>query len=311
MLKRRAFVTGACLGLFAAALSTCEGAAGQAFVTKDASQPEDSSGLSGFITAVGSTALQPLVEAAAEEFMQKHPALQISVQGGGSGQGITQIAEGSVQIGNSDVFAEEKLDDTEKLSRLIDNKVAVVGMGPVVNTGVGIPNVTKDELKDIFFGNITNWSELGGPDLDIFVINRASGSGTRQSFESAIFGDEKAPLNFKPQEQDSTGAVIKMVEQIPGAISYVSFYFLDRGVSPLAIDGVSPTPDSVHTGQWPIWSYEHMYCQKDTDAATRSFIDFVLGDAVQKGPLAEMGYIAIADMQVEKDAAGKLTQNKG
>ncbi len=88
--------------------------------------------VSGSVTAVGSTALQPLAEAAAEQFQGENPDVQITVQGGGSGQGITQIAEGSVQIGNSDVFAEEKLDDPSQAANLKDNQVCVVGMGPLV-----------------------------------------------------------------------------------------------------------------------------------------------------------------------------------
>ena len=163
----------------------------------------DSAAESGTITAVGSTALQPLVEAAAEQYANDHPGVQITVQGGGSGQGITQIAQGAVQIGNSDVFAEEKLDDASAVSKLKDNKVAIVGMGPIVHSEVSVDDISLEDLKGIFTGTITNWSQVGGQDLAITVINRASGSGTRATFESAVLGDTKVPESFKPQEQDS------------------------------------------------------------------------------------------------------------
>ena len=128
----------------------------------------------GSIVAVGSTALQPLVEAAAEQYMEQYGNVQISVQGGGSGQGLSQVSQGAVQIGNSDLFAEEKGIDP---SNLVDNKVCVVGMGPVVNPDCGVTDITMEDLKAIFLGNITKWSDLGGADEDIVVINRASGSG--------------------------------------------------------------------------------------------------------------------------------------
>ena len=131
--------------------------------------------LSGSITAVGSTALQPLVEAAAEQFMHQNPGVQITVQGGGSGQGITQIAQGAVQIGDSDVFAESKLSDASDLAKIKDNQVCVVGMGPVAHKGCGVTNLSMEQLQGIFTGKIANWSEVGGADQAIVVLNRASG----------------------------------------------------------------------------------------------------------------------------------------
>ena len=139
----------------------------------NAAATTETKALTGSITAVGSTALQPLVEAGAEQFMGKNSGVQITVQGGGSGQGITQIAEGSVQIGDSDVFAEEKLKNKDDISKITDNKVAVVGMGPVVNSDVNIDDISMDNLKKIFTGEVTNWKQVGGQDLAITVINRA------------------------------------------------------------------------------------------------------------------------------------------
>ena len=118
--------------------------------------------VSGSITAVGSTALQPLVEAAAEQFMEENSGIQITIQGGGSGQGITQIVQGAVQIGNSDVFAEEKVDDPADAEKIKDNRVCVVGMGPIVNPEVTVDDIAIADLAKIFTGEITNWSQVGG-----------------------------------------------------------------------------------------------------------------------------------------------------
>lgn len=283
-------------------LAGCGGNAGSA-----QSASEDAVA-SGSITAVGSTALQPLVEAAAEEYMAINPNVQISVQGGGSGQGITQIAQGAVQLGNSDVFAEEKLDDPADADKLLDNKVCVVGMGPVVNADVTVDDLTIDQLKGIFTGKITNWKEVGGDDQNIVVINRASGSGTRATFESAVLGGEKVPEDFKPQEQDSSGTVVKMVSQTPGSISYLAFSYMTDSVKALTVEGVEPRQENVETNDWTIWAYEHVYTVSEPDANTQAFVDYLLSDDVQGKLVEQTGYIPISGMQVERDANGAVSE---
>lgn len=268
----------------------------------------DSAAESGTITAVGSTALQPLVEAAAEQYTNDHPGVQITVQGGGSGQGITQIAQGAVQIGNSDVFAEEKLDDASAVSKLKDNKVAVVGMGPIVHSEVSVDNISLEDLKGIFTGAITNWSQVGGQDLAITVINRASGSGTRATFESAVLGDTKVPESFKPQEQDSSGTVAKMVAETPGSISYLAFSYFSDSFKSLSVGGVKPEEANVEDNSWTIWAYEHMYTAASPDAATQAFIDYMLSDDVQGSLVEQTGYIPVTGMKVSRDASGNVTK---
>ncbi len=261
--------------------------------------------LSGSITAVGSTALQPLCEAAAELFMEENPGVQVTVQGGGSGTGITQIVQGAVQIGNSDVFAEEKVENASDVEKITDNRVCIVGMGPVVNPDVQLDDISLADLARIFKGEVTNWSEVGGNDEAIVVINRQAGSGTRGVLEAAVLGGEES-ATF--QEQDSSGTVVQMVSQTPGAISYLAFSYFSDSIKALSVDGVAPEAANVEDNSWTIWAYEHMYTAKDADEATQAFIEFMMGEEVQGSLVEENGYIPVSGMKVEKDAEGTVTE---
>lgn len=253
------------------------------------------------ITAVGSTALQPLVETIAEEYQSKHPGKFINVQGGGSGTGLSQVQSGAVNIGNSDVFAEEKSGINAK--ELVDHQVAVVGITPIVNKKVGVKNISMQNLQKIFTGEITNWKQVGGNDVDVVILNRAAGSGTRGTFERWVLDGKEA----KPsQEQDSSGTVRQIVADTPGAISYVAFSYVNKDVATLSIDGIKPTVNNVTTNKWVIWSYEHMYTKGQPKDLTKQFLDYVLSSDVQKNMVGKLGYIPISEMKVKRDWQGNI-----
>ncbi|WP_173916134.1 phosphate ABC transporter substrate-binding protein [Halobacillus sp. Marseille-Q1614] len=262
-------------------------------------------GESGSITVGGSSAMQPLVAAAAEQFMSENPDAQINVQGGGSGTGLSEVAAGNFDIGNSDYFAETKEDIPA--DELVDHKVAVVGMTAAAHPEVGVDNLSKEDLKAIFTGEITNWSEVGGADQEITIVNRPDGSGTRATFnEFGLDGEEPA----EGITEDSSNRVMQIINDTPGAVGYLSFaYFeLNKDIIPMGIDGVEPTDENVQSGEFPIWAYQHSYTKGEPEGLEKEFLDYMMSEEVQTSLLPEQGYIPSTKMEVERDAEGNESE---
>lgn len=258
-------------------------------------------GLSGSITVVGSTAIQPLAEQAAADFMANNPYVRITVQGGGSGVGLTQVAQGAASIGNSDIFADEKggIDAT----LLVDHQVAVVGIAVVINPAIEIDSLTKQQLVDIFTGRTVNWSSVGGPDQEIVLINRPKASGTRATFKKYALGGAEEAAGI---EEDASGTVRKIIKETPGAIGYLALSYLDGSIKVVNIDGLEPTKENIVTGQYPVWAYLHCYTKGQPDAAVEAFLNYMTSDEVQKTIVPLLGYIPGTEMKIVRDKDGNV-----
>ena len=303
--SRRSFLglAGGVAAVAGLGLTGCGGSDAPAAGSADAA-----AGVTGEVTYDGASSFQALVEAAAEQFMNENPDCVISGSGNGSGAGLTAVSSGTVTIGNSDVFAETKL-DADAAAKLVDHEVAVVGMGPIVSKNVTVDDLTLEQLKGIFGGTITNWSEVGGEDAEIVVVNRKEGSGTRATFEAAVFGDEKNTYKPAQPEQDKSGDVQTLMGSTDNAISYIDFsHFDDSKFTAIKVGGVEPASENVLDNSFPIWATEHMYCAKDADDATKAFLEYMLSDDVQGELVAEQGFIPVSKMAVVKDANGVVTE---
>ncbi|MCH4008799.1 phosphate ABC transporter substrate-binding protein PstS family protein [Companilactobacillus sp.] len=254
------------------------------------------------ITAVGSSAAQPLVELAGEEFTQNNPNQFVNVQGGGTGTGLSQIQQGAVDIGDSDLFAEQKSGIDS--SKLIDHRICAVGMVPVVNKNVSVDTLTLKQLRQIFSGEITNWKQVGGEDLPITIINRADGSGTRAAFQADVMGNAQF---VRAQEQDSSGMVRQIVDNTKGSISYLAMPYLNNTVKTMKIDNVKPTIENIQNNKWKIWSYEHLYTNGEPTGMTKEFLDYIMTTHIQNNVVKKLRYVPIKEMKFQKDTKGNVT----
>lgn len=249
--------------------------------------------LSGHILVVGSTALQPLVTQAAQLFQQEHPDVKVELRGGGSKLGIQAVTSSRADIGDSDIYA----DPAEYPDpRLTDHLVCVVPFAMVVNPDVTVPTLTRDQIVKIFStGEITNWKQIGGPNLAIVPIVRPATSGTRATFRKYILDGQDE--NGRLLTSDSSQTVHDTVAQTPGAIGYLALSVVDSSIHVTAIDGQMPTIANIAAGHYAFWGFEHMYTLGDTGGPIEALLDFMLTPAIQR--LAQqLGYIPIASMQL-------------
>ncbi len=196
------------------------------------------------ITMSGSTSMEKLCNTLKEQYLAD-TGVEIDVQFTGSGAGIQAVTEGTVDIGN----ASRSLKDEEKAEGIVENVVALDGIGIITDKANTVTDITKEQLAQIYKGEIKNWNEIGGSDTPIVVIGREAASGTRGAFEE-ILGIEEACVYS--QEINSTGAVMAKTASTPGAIGYVSLDVIDDTVNTVKIDGVEATAENIKAGTYAL-----------------------------------------------------------
>lgn len=253
------------------------------------------------ITISGSSALLPLMEQSIEKFNEIKPGNTINAQAGGSGTGLTQVLEGSVNIGNSDVYAEDKL-TKDQASQLVDHKVVAQGFGIVVNKNSGVENLTKKQIQDIFSGKVKNWKDVGGKDMEILVVHRPASSGTRATFtEKILDGNKKLENDSIGATQDSNGAVLNAMKQNDGAISYVALSYMNNedaknSLNLVKINGKEANTENIKAGNYDFWSWGHMYTKGEANGLAKEFIDFV-GSSENSESINNLGLITGSEIK--------------
>ena len=206
---------------------------------------EGSNEVSGNVSLNGSTSMEKFVNALKEAIVEDYPNLTLEPQFTGSGAGIEAVLAGTADIGDSS----RALSDEEKAKGLEENIVAIDGIAVITHPSNKVDNVTTDQLKKIYTGEITNWSQLGGDDQAIVVMGREAGSGTRGAFEE-ILGIEDACKYA--QELNETGAVVAKVGETKGAIGYVSLDNITDSVKALKLDDVEASEGTVKDGSYTL-----------------------------------------------------------
>lgn len=249
-------------------------------LTSACSRPKEA----GFIVA-GSTSVQPYAEVLAEEYMIEHPGTEIDIQGGGSSAGITAAKSGIANLGMSS----RHLNDDEK--SLWNIEIAKDGLGVIVHPSNSIDNLTLDQIRKIYSGEIKSWNEVGGTNEKIHLITREEGSGTRSAFAELVM--EKSEITPKAIVQDSNGSVKQLVKDDENAIGYISLGLVDESIKAVHLDGVTANQENILNGSYALSRPFLFVALSEPTGETKQFLDYVLSPAGQK-MLSDEGLVPTA-----------------
>jgi phosphate transport system substrate-binding protein len=234
------------------------------------------------VTAAGSTAFQPFAEKLAEQFMEQHPDIAVTIQGGGSALGVQAALSGAAQIGMADLV--QLPPEAQALTSVV---VARDGIAVVVNNSNPLKDLTMEQIRGIFSGKISNWKELGGADHTITVVSREAGSGTRSSFEKIVTG---VLLTKDAIIQDSNGTIRETVAMDENAVGYLSHGLLNEKIKAVTVHGTACTTEEVVAGRYPIVRPVYLLTKGEPAGACKTFIDYVCSAEGQK-TIKESGLI--------------------
>ena len=244
------------------------------------------------ITIKGSTTVLPIAQAAAEVFMEKNPAARISVQGGGSGVGITSLIEKTCDIADSSRKIKDEEIAKAKTGGVIANEIPIAmdGIAMIVHPSNKLSALTRRQIQDFYTGKVSDWSELGVGKGKIVVLSRDTSSGTYESFENLAINKEKvrpdALINASNQ------AIASTVANTPGAIGYIGHGYLSKKVKAVTVDGIACTRENILSGKYPLSRALYMYTNAKPTGDVKAFIDFVLGPQ-GKQLIEEEGFVGL------------------
>ncbi|HQE63846.1 MAG TPA: phosphate ABC transporter substrate-binding protein [Candidatus Saccharicenans sp.] len=243
------------------------------------------------IVIAGSTSIQPFADEWAELFMKKNSKVTINVQGGGSSGGIMAVKEGTAQIGMSS----RELKEDEK--DLIEITVAYDGLAIIVHPANPVDNLSLEQVRSIFAGEITNWKVLNGNDKAITVVVREEGSGTRGAFQEMVMGSRR--ISKKAIVEDSNGVVREIVSRDSNSIGFISLGLVDHRVKAIALDGLQPSEEAIIQGHYHLRRPFLFLVREEPQGLIKEFIDFVLSADIQS-MLPQEGLIPVKTIATEE-----------
>ncbi len=247
------------------------------------------------VSVSGSTTVLPLAEAGAETFNGDQSDYQVLVTGGGTGVGIKNVAEGNSEIGmaSREVTSEEKSQFGDKFT---ENLVAYDGIVIAVSKQIydaGVTSLTKDQVKSVYAGEITNWKELGGPDEEMLVVAREQGSGTRDTFNEDIMSDKAAETPGVNTVAGSNAEVRTALTGSNKAIGYLGLSYTEGGaVGAIILDGVKPSAKTIKDGSYELNRKLYFCTFGNASPGAQAFIDFMVGPKGQE-VAEEYGYVSL------------------
>lgn len=236
---------------------------------------DQKSAVSGNVKVTGSTSIEPLAHELAEEFQIDNPDVQISVTGGGSSVGIKAAQDGVADIGMS---SRELKSEEQGLKEFV---IAKDGIAVVLHPENKVADLSLEQIKKMYSGEIKNWKDVGGADAPITLVTREEASGTRGAFEELVMGKEAKIVNTAVV-QSSTGAIRTTVAGDANAIGYMSMGALDNQVKAVKVDGVEGTEENAKNGSYKITRPFLFVTKAEPTGGAKAFIDWVLGEDGQR-----------------------------
>lgn len=235
----------------------------------------------------------PIAEIAGEGFEEQNEGVSVLVSGLGSSAGIESVATGTSDIGT----ASRDLKDTEFDLGLVDTPIASDGIAVIVNPSNPVQNLSIDQLRRIYSGEILNWNEVGGEDRQIDLVNRDEASGTREAFSKLVMGE--TAFDRRAAVLPGTGQVRDVIARSEGSIGYISVGFVESRftrttVKVVSVDGVLATADTVASGEYPISRKLHMFTKGEPDGLAREYLDYILSADIQNGAVVDAGFVPVS-----------------
>ncbi len=245
------------------------------------------------IVMKGSTTVLPIAQEVAEAYMKENPDTKITISGGGSGNGIKAIIDGTTDIGNSSRFIKDKEVKlaVEKGTYPVPFAVAYDCIIPVVHPSNNLSDISMDQLKAIYQGKIRNWKEIGGPDKEIVVISRDTSSGTYEVWEGKVMKKERVYPGALLQA--SNGAVVTGVAKNENAIGYIGIGYLNDQVKALTVGGIEGTKETTLNGKFPVSRALYMFTRGWPDGDTAKFLNYVMHPDQGQKYVEKSGYVPL------------------